>query len=283
MQVPSQRLSLLGERWFRPCLFSPSFMSVHVEPPHHHHHHHHYHGKQHKFSQMWATTHTGGRLLARHLAFRRHIAATASTFGNSWISEAAQSASIISSERPLQVVLVSPQIPGNTGSIARTCAATLIKLHLVEPLGFEIDDSKLKRAGLDYWPYVVVKVHQSWTQFYEFFEQQEGEKRLIAFTKRGACSHTGISYRPGDWLLFGSETKGLPTEALDECSIGKYAGGTARIPMCDSYVRSLNLAVSVGIGLYEALRQLKLQDDLNLDASPSADIHSPDDQFIGFP
>ncbi|KAJ7549312.1 hypothetical protein O6H91_07G048700 [Diphasiastrum complanatum] len=224
----------------------------------------------------------------------------ASTFGNSWISEAAQSASIISSERPLQVVLVSPQIPGNTGSIARTCAATLIKLHLVEPLGFEIDDSKLKRAGLDYWPYVVVKVHQSWTQFYEFFEQQEGEKRLIAFTKRGACSHTddliqyysgwhpgfslqGISYRPGDWLLFGSETKGLPTEALDECSIGKYAGGTARIPMCDSYVRSLNLAVSVGIGLYEALRQLKLQDDLNLDASPSADIHSPDDQFIGFP
>ncbi|XP_019249492.1 PREDICTED: uncharacterized protein LOC109228736 isoform X4 [Nicotiana attenuata] len=90
----------------------------------------------------------------------------------------------------LQVVLVSPQIPGNTGSIARTCAASAVGLHLVEPLGFPIDNSKLKRAGLDYWPYVVVKVHRSWDEFREYFRGQAGEKRLLAFTKRGTTTHS---------------------------------------------------------------------------------------------
>ncbi|KAJ4898094.1 AGAMOUS-like 26 [Raphanus sativus] len=85
----------------------------------------------------------------------------------------------------LQVVLVSPQIPGNTGCIARTCAASAVGLHLVGPLGFQVDDAKVKRAGLDYWPYVVVKAHSSWAEFQEYFRQQEGEKRMIAFTKRG--------------------------------------------------------------------------------------------------
>ncbi|CDP21741.1 unnamed protein product, partial [Coffea canephora] len=82
------------------------------------------------------------------------------------------------------------RIPGNTGCIARTCAASAVGLHLVEPLGFQVDDTKLKRAGLDYWPYVVVKVHGSWGEFRDYFSQQTGEKRLLAFTKRGATVHS---------------------------------------------------------------------------------------------
>ncbi|XP_058203707.1 uncharacterized protein LOC131317968 isoform X2 [Rhododendron vialii] len=95
-----------------------------------------------------------------------------------------------SQNKVLQVVLVSPQIPGNTGCIARTCAASAVGLHLVGPLGFQVDDAKLKRAGLDYWPYVVVKVHDSWAEFRNHFSQQNGEKRLLAFTKRGRTIHS---------------------------------------------------------------------------------------------
>ncbi|XP_030547446.1 putative tRNA (cytidine(34)-2'-O)-methyltransferase [Rhodamnia argentea] len=156
----------------------------------------------------------------------------------------------------LQVVLVSPQIPGNTGCIARTCAASAIGLHLVGPLGFQVDDSKLKRAGLDYWPYVVVKVHNSWAEFRDYFRKQDGEKRLLAFTKRGTDIHSEFSYRKGDWLVFGSETSGLSNEVLLDCRNETYGGGTIRIPMIETYVRCLNLSVSVGIALYEACRQL---------------------------
>ncbi|XP_056697821.1 uncharacterized protein [Spinacia oleracea] len=159
----------------------------------------------------------------------------------------------------LQVVLVSPQIPGNTGCIARTCAASSVKLHLVEPLGFPINDTKLKRAGLDYWPYVVVKVHSSWAEFREYFSLQDGEKRLLAFTKRGTSIHSDFSYRPGDWLVFGSETSGLPPLALDDCTNEAYGGATIKIPMVDTYVRCLNLSVSVGIAVYEASRQLNYE------------------------
>lgn len=159
----------------------------------------------------------------------------------------------------LQVVLVSPQIPGNTGCIARTCAASGVKLHLVEPLGFRVDDAKLKRAGLDYWPYVVVKVHPSWADFQDYFSRQEGEKRLLAFTKRGTAIHSDFSYKPGDWLVFGSETSGLPPEALADCKSEKYGGATVKIPMVDTYVRCLNLSVSVGIAVYEAARQLNYE------------------------
>ncbi|CAI5475054.1 unnamed protein product [Closterium sp. Yama58-4] len=160
-------------------------------------------------------------------------------------------------KKPLHVVLVCPQIPGNTGSIARTCAATAVPLHLVKPLGFDITDSKLKRAGLDYWPYVVVNVHDSWGTFMEYFNQQPEPKRLIAFSKRGSVPHHDIQYQPGDWLLFGAETFGLPPEAMEECSLGDYGGGIARIPIDETYVRSLNLAVSAGVGVYEALRQIE--------------------------
>ncbi|RAL53911.1 hypothetical protein DM860_004382 [Cuscuta australis] len=168
----------------------------------------------------------------------------------------------------LQVVLVSPQIPGNVGSIARTCAASGVKLHLVEPLGFSIDDAKLKRAGLDYWPCVVVRVHKSWSEFLDYFSRQTEEKRLLAFTKRGAVIHSDFCYKRGDWLIFGSETKGLPPEAVLDCTNKPLGGGALRIPMAETYVRCLNLSVSVGIALYEASRQLNYEQLQSLPEEP---------------
>ncbi|KAK8639879.1 hypothetical protein V6N13_138245 [Hibiscus sabdariffa] len=165
----------------------------------------------------------------------------------------------LSQQKLLQVVLVSPQIPGNAGCIARTCAASAVALHLVGPLGFKVDDTKLKRAGLDYWPYVVVRIHNSWAEFQNYFKQQEGNKRLLAFTKRGTTIHSDFSYRKGDYLIFGSETCGLPPDALLDCKSETYGGGTIRIPMVETHVRSLNLSVSVGIALYEASRQLNYE------------------------
>ncbi|KDP43446.1 hypothetical protein JCGZ_16733 [Jatropha curcas] len=179
--------------------------------------------------------------------------------GNSLPHGIGEAVSEVSRNKLLQVVLVSPQIPGNTGCIARTCAASAVGLHLVGPLGFQVDDTKLKRAGLDYWPYVVVKVHDSWAEFRDYFRQQEGDKRLLAFTKRGKATHSEFSYRKGDYLLFGSETRGLPPEALLDCENESIGGGTIRIPMVETYVRCLNLSVSVGIALYEASRQLNYE------------------------
>lgn len=177
----------------------------------------------------------------------------------------------------LQVVLVSPQIPGNTGCIARTCAASAVGLHLVGPLGYKVDDTKLKRAGLDYWPYVVVKIHDSWEGFRDYFLQQEGEKRLLAFTKRGTKIHSDFSYRKGDYLLFGAETTGLPPEALLDCKTEPYGGGTIKIPMVETYVRCLNLSVSVGIALYEASRQLNYE---SLQIPSETCIDTEEESFI---
>eukprot|EP00271_Cylindrocystis_brebissonii_P005193 TRINITY_DN1714_c0_g1_i3.p1 TRINITY_DN1714_c0_g1~~TRINITY_DN1714_c0_g1_i3.p1 ORF type:complete len:295 (-),score=42.48 TRINITY_DN1714_c0_g1_i3:174-1058(-) len=160
----------------------------------------------------------------------------------------------------LHLVLVAPLIPGNVGTVARTCAAAAVGLHLVEPLGFEISDTKLKRAGLDYWPFVVVKVHRSWEDFHAYFLEQAGPKRLVAFSKRGSIPHWDVAYRPGDWLLFGSETSGLPPAAVSAANGGsEHSGGIARIPMEETHVRSLNLAVSASVGVYEAMRQLEQQ------------------------
>ncbi|MGQ9872528.1 tRNA (cytidine(34)-2'-O)-methyltransferase [Leptodesmis sp.] len=150
----------------------------------------------------------------------------------------------------LKVVLVHPQIPPNTGNIARTCAATCTELHLVGPLGFEISDRYLKRAGLDYWPYVNLKFHPSAAAFQLFFESQKG--RWIGFSTSGRCSYTQFQYQMDDWLLFGSETEGLPPKILATCA------ETVRIPMAQPEIRSLNLSVSVAIGLFEARRQLGL-------------------------
>lgn len=148
----------------------------------------------------------------------------------------------------LRVVLVHPQIPPNTGNIARTCAATGTQLHLVGPLGFEISDRYLKRAGLDYWPYVNLHYHESLDSFKAVYQQQGG--RWTGFSTTGKCSYVKFQFQANDWLLFGCETTGLPPQTLEECH------ATVRIPMTQPGVRSLNLSVSVAVGLFEARRQL---------------------------
>lgn len=148
----------------------------------------------------------------------------------------------------LRVVLVHPQIPPNTGNIARTCAATGTQLHLVEPLGFEISDRYLKRAGLDYWPYVNLHYHDSLDAFKTFRQQQGG--RWIGFSAAGKFNYIRFQFQANDWLLFGSETTGLPPHVLDACD------ATVFIPMTQPGVRSLNLSVSAAVGLFEARRQL---------------------------
>jgi tRNA (cytidine/uridine-2'-O-)-methyltransferase len=147
----------------------------------------------------------------------------------------------------MQVVLFQPEIPPNTGSVARLCAASLTPLHLIEPLGFKIDDKHLKRAGLDYWEFVELTVHKSWDDFM----RRRADKRLLFFSKRAADSYTQVNYDEDDFLVFGPETRGLPAELLaanPHCCF--------RIPMMSSGVRSLNLSNAVSIVLYEALRQL---------------------------
>lgn len=152
-----------------------------------------------------------------------------------------------------QVVLVHPQIPPNTGNIARTCAATATPLHLVGPLGFEISDRYLKRAGLDYWPYVDLHYHEALDDFRQYHQQQGG--RWVGFSASGAYNYIQFEYRESDWLLFGCETAGLPAEILQACD------ATVYIPMHQTQVRSLNLSVSAAVGLFEARRQLGYMTD----------------------
>ncbi len=147
----------------------------------------------------------------------------------------------------MHVVLFEPEIPPNTGSIARLCAATLTPLHLIEPLGFKIDDKHLKRAGLDYWEFVELRVHPSW----EKFLSQKDAGRLLFFSKRATRSYTQATYQENDYFVFGPETRGLPQEFLNRHPEHSYC-----IPMMGSGVRSLNLSNAVSIVLYEALRQL---------------------------
>jgi tRNA (cytidine/uridine-2'-O-)-methyltransferase len=147
-----------------------------------------------------------------------------------------------------KVVLVEPQIPPNTGNIARTCAATGTELHLVGPLGFEISDRYLKRAGLDYWPHVKLHYHANIKEFLTMHRLKGG--RLLGYTTSGTCNYLQCQYQEDDWLLFGSETEGLPRELLDSCDVTVY------IPIERSKVRSLNLSVSVAISLFEARRQI---------------------------
>ncbi|MDO4393936.1 MAG: tRNA (uridine(34)/cytosine(34)/5-carboxymethylaminomethyluridine(34)-2'-O)-methyltransferase TrmL [Bacillota bacterium] len=147
----------------------------------------------------------------------------------------------------MHVVLVEPEIPPNTGNIARSCAATGTVLHLVKPLGFRIDDRSLKRAGLDYWEYVDVRIHDS---LEAFMEEYQGHTMYLATTKGGHV-YTDIKYKDEDMILFGRETAGLPRWFIDE-----HEENAVRIPMSkDTRLRSLNLANSVNIILFEALRQ----------------------------
>lgn len=144
----------------------------------------------------------------------------------------------------INIVMVEPEIPQNTGNVARTCAATGARLHLVGPMGFNIDDKKLKRAGLDYWHYLDITYYKD---INEFFEKNKGE--FFYFTTKARQTHSDIKYPDKCYLLFGKETKGLPEELLlknpDNC---------VRIPMMGE-IRSLNLSNSVAIAVYETLRQ----------------------------
>ncbi len=147
---------------------------------------------------------------------------------------------------PLHIVYVGPEIPQNTGSTARLCAATGIPLHLVGRLGFRIDDKAVKRAGLDYWHSVTVLRHKEFADL----EAEAPGARFLLFSKSAQKLYTEAEYQRGDYLVFGAETKGLPADLMD-----KYKDNCYRIPILPA-VRSLNLATSTGIVVYEALRQL---------------------------
>ena len=146
----------------------------------------------------------------------------------------------------IQIALVEPEIPPNTGNIARLCAATNSPLHLVEPLGFSLSDSAVKRAGLDYWDSVDVRVHAS----VEHFLDDQPPPSMYFFSTGAKKSYLEADYKPGDLLVFGSETQGLPQALLDQ-----YPEQVYGIPMQIEHVRSLNLANTASIVLYEALRQ----------------------------
>jgi tRNA (cytidine/uridine-2'-O-)-methyltransferase len=147
---------------------------------------------------------------------------------------------------PLHIVLVEPQIPPNTGNVARLCAATGCALHLVEPLGFSIGDRELKRAGLDYWDALDVIVHRSLDAFIA-----EWRRPMWFVSTRGTLRHDAAPYAAGDALLFGKETAGLPTALL-----AAHPERTIRIPMRANAVRSINLSVAVGIVTYAALGRI---------------------------
>ena len=155
---------------------------------------------------------------------------------------------VASSATGVHVVLVHPEIPPNTGSIARLCAATTVPLHLVRPLGFSLDDRYLKRAGLDYWPFVDLHVHESWGAFLT----TEQPPALACFSARATRTYLEAPLAAGDalYLVFGGETRGLEPAILAAHGAVLYA-----IPMLTSYVRSLNLSNAVSIVVYEALRQ----------------------------
>ena len=145
------------------------------------------------------------------------------------------------------IVLVNPQIPPNTGNVARLCAATKSKLHLVKPMGFEIDDKKMKRAGLDYWDFLDVEIHEN---IDDFIRKYDNEK-FIFLSSKVKKKYWDHNFKDGDFLIFGSETKGLPKEIMD-----KFKDQMLNIPQYEEHVRCLNLSNSVSIVLYEAIRQI---------------------------
>ena len=149
----------------------------------------------------------------------------------------------------LHIALIEPEIPPNTGNIARLCAATATSLHLIEPLGFSVDDADVRRAGLDYWDDVDLWVHPDWYTFRDAISRD----RCLYFSANAARPYWDACFRPNSCLVFGSETRGMPTRILE-----KHPEQCFQIPMPASKVRSLNLATAAGIVLYEALRQLSL-------------------------
>ena len=150
----------------------------------------------------------------------------------------------------MEIVLVEPEIPGNTGNIARLCAANHMTLHLVKPLGFSLDSKYLKRAGLDYWHLVDVQVHENLQEVYDTYP----DRRYFYATTKAEHTYAEVEYQIGDMLVFGKETKGLPEELL-----AQHRESCIRIPMVEE-ARSLNLSNSVAIIAYEAMRQLDFPD-----------------------
>jgi tRNA (cytidine/uridine-2'-O-)-methyltransferase len=151
---------------------------------------------------------------------------------------------------PFQVVLVEPEIPPNTGNIARLCAATGAHLHLVEPLGFRIDEHAVRRAGLDYWPLVQLETHPDYESARTRISERQPSARHYLFTGKAERSYLQVTFQPGDVLVFGKESEGLSQDLL-----ARYPGELVGIPTLGP-VRSLNLANAVAIALYEALRQI---------------------------
>ena len=147
----------------------------------------------------------------------------------------------------LNVVLVEPEIPQNTGNISRTCAATGSRLHLIKPLGFEISDRQLKRAGLDYWHLLDVRVYENLEDFFAGNEVRQ----MRLFTTKAPRTYTQLSYQDECFLFFGKETKGLPEDFLRA-----HAEDCVKLPMIEE-ARSLNLSNAVAVGVFEALRQLE--------------------------
>jgi len=148
--------------------------------------------------------------------------------------------------KPFHIVLVAPEIPQNTGTIGRLAVSTDCRLHLIEPLGFSLEDKFLKRAGLDYWPHLRFTLHRNWEDFFA----AEKPERLFFISTHGKKSFFDAEYHEGDYLVFGRESSGLPPELYE-----RYRDDLWRIPMPGEFSRSLNLANSVSIVLYEAMRQ----------------------------
>lgn len=150
----------------------------------------------------------------------------------------------------LNIVLHEPEIASNTGNIGRTCVATGSRLHLIDPIGFVLTDKALKRAGMDYWPQLSLERHVDYEAFYDFYQKDPQHGHLYFATTKAHRLYTEVSYGPNDYLMFGKESAGIPEEILVD-----HEEDCIRIPMGYD-IRSLNLANSASIVLYEALRQL---------------------------
>jgi tRNA (cytidine/uridine-2'-O-)-methyltransferase len=158
-------------------------------------------------------------------------------------------------ESPLcRVVLVEPLIPENTGNISRTCVGTNTELHLVEPLGFELTESRVKRAGLDYWSHLALKIHESFDKWLEFVKANGSESRVFFVETWGEGSLHQTEFKRGDWLVFGKETTGLTRQQVESLAGG--AEHVLHLPM-PGEVRSLNLSNAVAVAVFEVLRQVE--------------------------
>ncbi len=149
---------------------------------------------------------------------------------------------------PFNIVLIEPEIPNNTGNIGRLALATGSNLHLVRPLGFELSDKRLKRAGLDYWPHLSLFIHENVDAFFDTYKTE----KMVFLSSHGQKEHWNIDYENDQFLVFGKESVGLSKDI-----IAKHSSHTFKIPMFSKHIRSLNLANSVSIVVYEGLRCLR--------------------------